>query len=302
MRQICDRNGALEIAIAQSYDDQKRNSQDLVWRVRILGLTDSEIIVEQPTALGQHIPIEQGLELVGILSVGQNRWMFFTTNLGSKAVQVNEQKSINAIRLLMPEGVQRCQRRNYYRVSTAALHLPAVELWPLIDPASVVVAERANELQFNGSDLPPQERMSPKRVSSEDGMLSMHDSPSPFDGEEIMPDVGPKFSATLLNIGGGGIGLLIEPQDANVLNSHKLFWVRISLPPHLTEPVCATGKLIHSHMESTHKVYAGLAFDFSFNPCHHRFVVDQICRYIAEQQREQLQHVRKPQVGVARQG
>jgi hypothetical protein len=31
-----------------------------------------------------------------------------------------------------------------------------------------------------------------------------------------------------------------------------------------------------------------MAFDFSFNPQHQRFVVEQICRYINMQQRAQL--------------
>jgi ATP-dependent HslUV protease ATP-binding subunit HslU len=44
-------------------------------------------------------------------------------------------------------------------------------------------------------------------------------------------------------------------------------------------------------MESTHETYAGMAFDFSFNPAHQKFVVDQICRFIAMQQREQTREM-----------
>src|SRR5262249_24763111 len=88
----------------------------------------------------------------------------------------------------------------------------------------------------------------------------------------------------------GGVGLRVSPEDSQIVARHKLFWMRINLLPALTTPVCATGKLVHSHMESNHDTYAGLAFDFSFNPVHQRFVVDQICRYISIQQKAQTQH------------
>ena len=97
--------------------------------------------------------------------------------------------------------------------------------------------------------------------------------------ESIMPEVGPKFAATLLNIGGGGLGMRVKPEDAATLAHHKLFWLRFSLPPGLTTPICATGKLAHTNVDSTQHTYAGLAFDFSFNPVHQSFIVEQICRY-----------------------
>src|SRR5262245_38596652 len=105
LRQVHERNGALEIAIAQdmpegaSEDDIGR---DLIWRVRLLSVTDTEIIVEQPMALGQSIQIDQGIQLVAILSIGQNRWMFTTTNLGMVMQPGIERRPIPALRLIMP--------------------------------------------------------------------------------------------------------------------------------------------------------------------------------------------------------
>ena len=100
-----------------------------------------------------------------------------------------------------------------------------------------------------------------------------------------MPEVGPRFTATLLNIGGGGVGLRVRPQDAQALTRNKLFWLRFRRPPELATPLCATGKLAHTTVDSTQHTYAGMAFDFSFNPGHQRFVVEQICRYITAMQR-----------------
>jgi hypothetical protein len=272
LRQVFERNGALEVAIAQNASEPA-GSQHLIWRVRLLNLTDHEIVIEQPVALGQPIQIAEGIELVVVLSIGQNRWMFSTKVLGSVALVMGDRKSASALRLKMPETVQRCQRRNHYRVETASLSLPTVELWPLLDPKSVLVAERAYEIQYE-VDL--------NRMNGES-------SPPVFDYDAVMPEVGPKFSGSLLNLGGGGIGLRVSPHDSQALGRHKVLWVRFTLPPVLHTPVCATGKVVHTHIESNHDTYAGVAFDFSFNPSHQRFVVDQICRYIAHQQRSQLQ-------------
>jgi len=295
---VYERNGSLEIAVAsvpgapessrtregsenaESASSVQRHDaarpSHLVWRVRILGLSDDEILVEQPTALGREVPIETGITLAAILAIGQNRWMFNTRCLGRIVMRSRDRQGLAALRLAMPEKVDRCQRRSHYRVETTALHLPQVELWPLIDPKSVVVAERACEIQYE----------------IEMGRLTDAGDKGDFkslDSEAVMPEVGPKFTATMLNLGGGGAGLRIEPEDAQSLVRHKLFWMRIALPPVLKTPICATGKLVHSHMESSHHLYAGMAFDFSFNPSHQQFVAGLICRYIAAQQRAQSQ-------------
>ena len=69
---------------------------------------------------------------------------------------------------------------------------------------------------------------------------------------------------------------------------HKVFWLRFSMPPELTTPICATAKLVHTAVNSMQHTYAGMAFDFSFNPVHQRFVVEQIRHFIEIQQRAQF--------------
>jgi hypothetical protein len=245
-------------------DDDGRH---LVWRVRLVKLLDKEILVEQPAALGKVIRVDTGVELVAMLAVGQNRWMFHTTVLGLAQHAGRDRRPGSVMRLTMPESVERC-RRNYYRMPTASLNLPEVEVWPLLDPKSVVLAERANELQFE---------------TDKGRVLVDGDGEDP--DQATMPEVGPKFTATLLNIGGGGVGLRVRPQDAQALARHKLFWLRFSLPPQLTTPVCATGKLAHTNVDSSQHTYAGLAFDFSFNPAHQQLVVEQISMYISAMQK-----------------
>jgi hypothetical protein len=156
---------------------------------------------------------------------------------------------IEGLRLQAPQDVERCQRRSHYRVRTAALNLPDVDVWPLLDSKSIALAERASEL-----------RGAPSGASSDQS------------AEELLPEVGPRFSAVLLNLGGGGVGLGLRPEDCQALLRHKLFWLRI------------TAKMVHTHLEASQSIYAGLAFDFSFNPGHQQFVLEQICAYLNDQQ------------------
>ncbi len=272
LQQTFERGGAIEIAIAHPKSTSPEplahvSGGDIVWRVRILDLTDQEMVVEQPSALGVSISFDCGIELVGAIAIGQNRWTFRTSHLGTKSMC--GPRPIRAMRIRMPETVDRSMRRAL-RVETAALQLPQMEVWPLLDPRSVVVAERWNEVQM-------------------EALLQGEQCSEPSDPESLMPTVGPRFPATLMNLGGGGVGLRVEPEDSVQLNRHRTFWIRLDLRPELTVPICATGKVVHTHIDSGMRTYAGVQFDFTYHPAHERFVAEQIRRYIMMQQQLQQQ-------------
>jgi hypothetical protein len=305
LQQIHERGGAIEIAIDRNHHSRtdpsdgndtqgtSRTGLDLVWRVRVLRLSAQEIIVEQPVTLGEPIRLEDGVALIGVISVGQNRWMFRTVNLGSCEFAEGGVRPTGAVRLRLPEVVERCQRRGFFRLGTAGLELPTVRLWPLLDPKSVVLAERTNEVRLhaeqNGTLAAPIDGTStPNQTDSGRGGKITRNNALALTLDDVMPEVGPMFRATMMNIGGGGVGLLVEPGDTATVGRHKLFWMQIDLPPHFSTPLCVTGKVVHTHMESSQQLYVGMAFDFSFNAGHQRFIIDQVSRYIAMQQREQF--------------
>jgi hypothetical protein len=91
-----------------------------------------------------------------------------------------------------------------------------------------------------------------------------------------------------MNVGGGGVGLIVTPPDRAAFESYRSFWLRIPLEPYVPAPISVSARLRHTHIDSSQRLYAGLQFDFSFNPPHQKFVVDQVCRYVAQVQREQL--------------
>jgi len=231
---------------------------DLVWRVRLFMVSDTELTVEQPSAAGRAVSIEPGVPLIAVMSVGQNRWMFHTRVLSGSGAAPGRPATL---RLATPERVERCARREFLRISTAELHLPGVECWPLLEPASVVAAEAANR------DRIRQLRESPARLAD--------DLP-----DDLLPEVGPKFAASLMNIGGGGVGLLVRRDDAQAAGRSRLLWTRVNLMPHIAAPLAMTAKVVHTHIDSAQNLYLGAAFEFGFNQSHREFVVDQITAYV----------------------
>jgi hypothetical protein len=268
LRQVHERDGALEISIPLTQSPGAAPGEpghaDLIWRVRMVAMTELEITVEQPSAAGRWMSVAPGVRLIAVMSIGQNRWMFHTTV--RSAASDGQQRTM---RLAMPETVERCQRRNFYRISTAELSLPRVECWPLLDPASVIPAEIANRAQITSM------------------LGAVQGAGEPADDSFMLPEVGPKFNARLMNLGGGGAGLIIDPREATAAERARLLWLRIDLTPTIPAPLAITARPVHTHLDSTQALYAGVAFEWAFHPAHREFIVEQIGRYVDRLQRAQ---------------
>ena len=263
LHNIYERGGGLEFAIKHTEDD---GIKDLVWRVRILGISENEILIEQPGAMGQSFRIDEGVELVGIMSVGQNRWMFSTCVVG-KAMNETRSGTFPALRIQMPNNVERVMRRYSDRTSIAHLDLPRVECWKLLDPLSAVPVEVANRVQV-------------------EELVRNGETADASDDQMALPSVGPKFEANLANLGGGGVGLVVSKEHRAGIDSGKVFWLRMDLRPTIPAPIVLTAKLAHSHIDSQQNTYAGMAFEFGINNQHKDFIIKQISRYIGSLQQQ----------------
>lgn len=266
LHQIFERRGGLEVSVDQdgatprSAGTSAVEHADVVWRVRILHLSEREICVERPAAMGHSFSLPVGTSLVAAMSVGQNRWMFRTTIVGEQA---RTSGSPGGLILAMPEHVERCSRRNAFRVSTAEMRLPLVTCWPLLDPASVVAAEVANRAAI---------------LDAQNGIAGVAQPGD--DSSLVLPEVGPSFPAKLMNLGGGGVGLLIERADQSAAERSRLLWVRVDLRPRIALPIAMTARVVHVHGNSEGQLYFGAAFEFAFHESHREFVVQQMTRYI----------------------
>ncbi len=263
LHQIAERGGGIEFTVARPRGADA--SPDLVWRVRLLAVGERELALEQPMAMGQPLKFEENMSLIGVMAVGQNRWMFHTRVLGSRTTP--EFPRLTGLRVALPETVERCARRDFLRISTASLNLPVVECWPLLDPSSVVGPEVANRAAI---------------------MALQRGEPIPAQGPDsiLLPEVGPSFSAHLMNIGGGGVGLLVGKNDIAAAERSRLIWMRVNLAPQIPAPVALTGRVVHTHLDSAQNLYAGVAFEFAFNPAHKDFVIDQVTRYTSRVQQQ----------------
>ncbi|MBX3389081.1 MAG: hypothetical protein KF691_06450 [Phycisphaeraceae bacterium] len=250
LQQIKDRSGGIEFTVARPGIDPEANSGDLVWRVRVIRFDDSELVVEAPVAMGNAIHLGEDVEVVGILAVGQNRWMFRSKTLGMTTT-AGPRGMMPAVRLRMPEEVERCQRRQFLRVATAEIRLPEVECFPLLDPLSAVPAEVAC------------------RDAMKSGVVST-----------LLPEVGPVFKAKLLNIGGGGVGLLVPRSETSGANRSKLIWARFDLRPEMPAPLGVTARIVHTHLNHEQDVYAGVSFEFAFHTAYRPFVADLLVNYV----------------------
>ncbi len=263
IEQLSSRGGGIDFTLARPGIDPRsdpstwaEHGADLVWRVRVLRCSEDELVVEAPAAAGAPLSLDPGLGVVGVIAVGQNRWMFHSRILGAGEVDGRA-----ALRLAAPDGVERCQRRSFYRISTAELDLPGATVWPLQDPSSVGPAEVANR-----------EIIQCLRAGSM--------TASGADPEMLLPDVGPAFNGRVVNISGGGLGLVTSRDDGAGFDHARFFWVRVDLTPDIPAPIGFTVKLVHRHHDSAGDVHAGMAFEFGFHPEHRTFVVNQIVGYV----------------------
>lgn len=263
MHKLYERGGGIEFSFARPKEGVSRAGgaglepagTDLVWRVKIVKLTEDEIWVERPAAFGHSIPVEEGIAIIGVMAIGQNRWMFHSKTLG-----MDPRYPGGAMRLVMPTTVERCRRRDFHRISTATLNFPRVTCWPVLDPMSLMGAEVAN-----------------KAIITDLQAGRMVGKPP-----EVLPEVGPSFTAMLMNVGGGGVGLLVGKGETGSVDTSRLLWMRLDLTPQIAAPIGITAKIAHVHRDSEQNLYVGAAFDFSFNLSHKEFVVGQMTRYVQQ--------------------
>lgn len=263
--EIAHKGGGIELAIERRQNPYARKAdgprieppRDLLWRVRLLEIDAQALVVESPGTMGTTLRLDPGTPLIGVMAIGQTRWMFH-----SKVLEAAQPRPAGRLRIAMPEHVERCTRRAQQRTSTAELTLPDVHGWHLRDPQTA----------------PPAEEACRARIAEFALRGPTHDAPLDEPGA-IRPDLGAGYRAKLANIGGGGVGLMVDREERGSVEGARLYWLQLDLRPIVPVPLGLTARLAHSHIDALQNLYAGMAFEFTFNPAHKDFVVAQIRRY-----------------------
>ncbi len=256
LSQIRDRGGSLEVSVDVG-DASAVGMANLVWRVRLLGIDDERLVLEQPVALGQTMRLEPGLNIIVAMSIGQNRWMFRTRSIDPSAGDMR-----GLLHVAAPTLVERCQRRDFFRATTAGFNLPLVQGWRLVDPETAVAAEVASRIPF------------------EDGTAAGSGRRGLEAPVSLMPEVAGAFQGQLVNVGGGGAGLMVPPASRPSFDSSGRYWLRLDLGSDMPGPLAVTARCVHQHLDSSQNLHLGFAFDFSLHAEHRDFIVRQITGYV----------------------
>ena len=234
---------------------------------RVLKMTDQTVLVERPAGLRLPQLVRRDTPLSMILTRKAERWKFDTWVLGHALFQLNARRRVPALKLGCPTTAERFQRRNFYRASTVGLGVGPVEMWPVLDLDSCLAAEQAN-----------------RRLHEGEG--DSEADPGLIDGPD--PALGMNFRANLVNVSGGGLAALVSTRLADLFDEHTLFWVEMRLPQ-IDHPLVAVARTVHLQSNRGQPIQVGMAFDFSHDPSHRRFIEERICHFAAWQQRQQLQ-------------
>lgn len=280
------RGGSLELRIAPPRTGEAGTTDahageqgpGLFWRVRLLAVGPSQLVVSGPSAAGADMPVLDGVPLQAAYSIGQNRWTFSTTVLAHAGAGSGPGRAGtgSSLVLAMPDRVSRCPRRRHDRVaapSMGSVGLPRVECWALADPSAVAAAEVAHAQALR-------DRLSAQVGEGRAGAQAV----TPEAAGLMMPTLGPSVVARLLNISGGGLGLAVEAADAPALERQAFLWARLDLAPQLPAPLAVTLRRLHSHLDSSGEVYMGASFDFAFHAAHQAFVAETLARYTKQLQ------------------
>ena len=96
----------------------------------------------------------------------------------------------------------------------------------------------------------------------------------------------------MVNVGGGGLGLLLDAETAGALDGQRLFWIRFGLRGPQGPRIGVAGRVVHTHIDSQSNVYAGVSFEFAGGTDHRHFVLEQILSHVEASQRDQLRRSR----------
>ncbi|MBX9737671.1 MAG: flagellar brake protein [Phycisphaerales bacterium] len=273
LEQIAERTGAIELAVRTlgaaggagggPGGNAQSNGPDIVWRVKLLDVGARELLVTSPAAAGQRVELAPQQMLTASYVIGQNRWAFATTVLGDRPAPARSMDGV-AIALSLPTSVNRCPRRSSERLAISGFNLPEVECWPVLDPTTIAAAESANRAMLTRVWTKPD-----APCASGDRAI-----------EHVMPEVGPRVTARLVNISGGGVGLSMTPESHSAIDRHAFTFVRMRLAPHVPAPLCMTVRRAHSKLESDGLIHVGCALDYTWSPEGQRFIAELFARYM----------------------
>lgn len=258
-----ERDGAVEITGLSAQRDTsadpdqagaaRKRQQNVApsFRVRLLAWRPAGLVVDRPANPEEAHYFQQGA-VVRVLAVdGPARWELMTTVSTRVKFRLNEHSVIPAIVLSRPHEVNSVQRREFFRVSTAAAKVPPVKLTPVYQQPEIRQPGDTSAEVFG-----------------------------PW------PDLRP-FTGVLVNVGGGGMGIEAPANVAFALSLCTQYRCVLNLPS-MDKPLEVDCTLVHLETLKAGEHYLGLRFETATIGARRR-LEDQICNFTSSLQRQQIQ-------------
>ncbi len=263
---IEERNGVIELYIADPNNPLEPDAPGLQWKVRLLALEDGRLVVDKPAGKNRVPPqyLSKDCLFHGVIDIDQTRWGFAMRLIGPDQFELNNGVASDCLRFEVPFNIHNAQRRNFYRICTYGIDMEPARLWPLFDLASTVPAQAyARQLWLESN-------------TDEDRLPQ--------------PDLGLALEGETLDVSGGGVLQQFDYRLLEYFNGCDLFWLRLRLPEQPAS-LYMTARLARMCPEPIDgRLLIGLAFTFDQDPPHRHFIEKHLCRFVAELQRNRLRY------------
>ncbi len=266
------RNGPVEVLGIPSDGDERGAAW---YRVRLLEFSPAGLVIERPQISEESRYIQPDSFVRVSVADGLERWQFLAHVEKVILHPLNATTRVPALKLSAPMEIRTGQRREFFRVLTAAAGLRPVLLTPLpaqpeVQPAISTggSSPSSDTLPFPGPPTPP----------AQPAPAPLNFPPQPF-------------RASLLNIAGGGLGAEAPLRLASQICLVTFYRCRLELPT-CPDPLELGASVKHIDLMDNGAYYLGLSFE-CLNAVEHRQCIDAICRFSAWFQRRQLQRLRE---------
>lgn len=248
--QACARNQPITVQF-DTIDGQAKTAKS-----RLLQMDQEHLMIDRPTIKGGLARIPQKSTITVSYSSGGDRYRFRSRAGKTRSFQLNEKTRIESLEILIPQTVERSQRRRDFRISLAGSGLLNGTLEPWLEPA--------------GDD--PDENVT--------------------GGDEPLIQRPPKILVRLANLSAGGVRVMVDQAHGHGFRAGDHHWIEFQLPGEdKAFRICVEIRHVSNHSTTGN---SAVGLKFVDDPASRKFraTIRRISRFVAEEQRRQLRNRR----------
>jgi c-di-GMP-binding flagellar brake protein YcgR len=253
--QACARNQPIEVQF-DTIDGHAKTAKS-----RLLQMDETYLMIDRPTIKGGLAQIPDKSTITVSYNSGGDRYRFRSRVGTIRSVQLNEKTNIKSLEILIPETVERSQRRRDFRISLAGSGTLEGTLEPL-------------NWQTESAGDDPDENVT---------------------GADESRIQSSKISVRLANISAGGVGVVMDHTHAHLVRAGEHHSIEFWLPGD-DDAFQVRVEIRHViNRSATANTVVGLKFIEDPASGSFRAAIQRVSRFVAEEQRRQLRNRRQVQ-------